>query len=207
MAMSMLTTIIHWKVFKGTQHACEKHTLSLGWRVEKKHLAVQLLYIAGTSALPSECTSVQHGGTRGARAVTDGMSHWRLLRHPGPGSLQICRHSLSVLTAVYVILIWRNATQETWHWVSCFVTMMASDAILIDGWRTRKVPECGRQSQVWRSEWLGLWRADNLLIPVWVPAWLPEPNQRRGELCLISGHHYKCYCHKMWSTTPRHWEP
>ena len=55
------------------------------------------------------------------------------------------------------------------------------------------------QSQVWLSEWLGLWRADNLLIPVWVTAWLPEANQRRGELCLISGHHYKCYRHKMWS--------
>lgn len=93
--------------------------------------------------------------------------------------------------------------QETWHKVSwaSWQWWQVTPSLLMDEERGKflSVWSTCLQSQVWLSEWLGLWRADNLLIPVWVTAWLPEANQRRGELCLISGHHYKCYCHKMWS--------
>ena len=85
------------------------HTLSLGWRVEKKHLDSRtIMAVHCRDVCPGQwvyiCTA---RGTRGARAVTDGMSHWRLLRHPDPGSLQICRHSLQLQTAVYVT--WCNS--------------------------------------------------------------------------------------------------
>ena len=92
---------------------------------------VQCLY-----TLPgSLCTGVQsvytctaRGDTR-VRAVTDGMSHWRLLGYQHPVSLQtdtscsfrsvICDHSDAAISGHRVLVI---------------VTMMASDAILNDAW-------------------------------------------------------------------------
>ena len=164
-------------------------------------LPVHWLYIAGTSAQwVYICTA---RGTRGARAVTDGMSHWRLLRHPDPGSLQICRQpaaSDSVWSDATLKDDSRNMTQS----VMGFVTMMASDAILIDGWRTRKVPECGQLVANLECDSVNDSDCDEQIIDWFrsecLPGYLSLIRGRgAGELGLISGHHHKCYRHKMWS--------
>ena len=123
-----------WEVFQRNTacHACEKHILSLGWRVEKKYLdSYNGCTIAGTSAL-SSVHLYSTGGTRGARAVTDGMSRWRLLRHRDTGawSLQICRRLQRQSQELWCIdkeCLEKQDTCPSWQW-------WPSEVTLVDGW-------------------------------------------------------------------------